>query len=168
MSMFSLAISCLTTSNLLWFMGLSFQVPMQHCIDLTLQHQTYFHHQLHPQLGMFLLWLCLFSLAGVTSPLFFSSILGTYGLEEFIFQCHIFFPFHTVHGVLKEAYWSAFPFPSPADYLLSELSPITCLSWVALHHMARGFTELDKAVILVICLVSFLWLWFSFCLPSDG
>ena len=26
---------------------------------------------------------------------------GTYRTEEFIFQCHIFLPFHTVHGVLK-------------------------------------------------------------------
>ena len=28
---FSLAISCLTTSNLPWFMDLTFQVPMQYC-----------------------------------------------------------------------------------------------------------------------------------------
>ena len=37
MSTFTLAISCLTTSNLLWFMDLTFQVPMQYC---SLQHQT--------------------------------------------------------------------------------------------------------------------------------
>ena len=36
MSMFTLAISCLTTSNLPWFMDLTFQVPMQYCC---LQHQ---------------------------------------------------------------------------------------------------------------------------------
>ena len=30
MSTFTLAISCLTTSNLLWFMDLAFQVPMQY------------------------------------------------------------------------------------------------------------------------------------------
>ena len=29
------------------------------------------------------------------------SILSTYLPGEFIFQCHIFLPFHTVHGVLK-------------------------------------------------------------------
>ena len=34
--------------------------------------------------------------------------------------------------------------------------------------MAHGFTELDKAVVHVMRLVSFLRLWFSFCLPSDG
>ena len=37
MSMFTLAISCLTTSNLPWFMDLTFQVPMQYC---SLQHQS--------------------------------------------------------------------------------------------------------------------------------
>ena len=35
-------------------------------------------------------------------------------------------------------------------------------------NMAHGFTELDKAVIHVISLINFLWLWFSFCLPADG
>ena len=39
MSMFTLAISCLTTSNLPWFMDLTFQVPMQCCF---LQHWTLF------------------------------------------------------------------------------------------------------------------------------
>ena len=40
MSVFTLAISCLTTSNLPWFMDLTFQAPMHYC---SLQHQT-----LHP------------------------------------------------------------------------------------------------------------------------
>ena len=65
-------------------------------------------------------------------------------------------------------YWSGLPFPSPVDHILSELSTITSPSWVALHGMAHSFIELDKAVIHVIRLVSFLWLWFSVCLPSDG
>ena len=37
MSTFTLAISCLTTSKLPWFMDLTFQVPMQYC---SLQHRT--------------------------------------------------------------------------------------------------------------------------------
>ena len=36
MSTFTLAISCLTASNLPWFMDLTFQVPMQYC---SLQHR---------------------------------------------------------------------------------------------------------------------------------
>ena len=50
---------------------------------------------------LFLLWLCLFILSSVISPMISSSILGTYQPGEFIFQCPIFLPFHTVHGVLK-------------------------------------------------------------------
>ena len=38
MSMFTLAISCLTTFNLPWFMDLTFQVLMQYC---SLQHRAY-------------------------------------------------------------------------------------------------------------------------------
>ena len=52
--------------------------------------------------------------------------------------------------------------------VLSELSTMTHLSWVALHGMALSFIELDKAVVHVISLDSFLGLWFSVCLPSDG
>ena len=37
MLMFTLAISCLTTSNLPWFMDLTFQIPLQYC---SLQHRT--------------------------------------------------------------------------------------------------------------------------------
>ena len=36
------------------------------------------------------------------------------------------------------------------DHVLSELSTMTCPSWVALHGMAHSFTELDKAVVHVI------------------
>ena len=46
---------------------------------------------------LFLLWLHLFILSGVSSPLISSSILGTYRRGEFIFQCPIFLPLHTVH-----------------------------------------------------------------------
>ena len=49
MSMFSLAISCLTTSNLPWFMDLTFQVPMQYC---SYSIGLYFQHQWHPQLDV--------------------------------------------------------------------------------------------------------------------
>ena len=117
---------------------------------------------------LFLLWLRLFLLSGVISPLISSSILGTYRSGKFIFQCPIFLPFHTVRGVLKARIlkWFAFPFSSGPHF--SELSTVTHPSWVALHIMAHSFIELDKAVVHVIRLVTFLWLWISFCLPSDG
>ena len=42
------------------------------------------------------------------------------------------------------------------DHVLSELSTMTRPSWVALHSMAYSFIELDKVVVHVIRLVSFL------------
>ena len=71
-------------------------------------------------------------------------------------------------GFPRQKYWSGLPFPSPVDHVLSELSTMTHLSWVTLHGMAHTFIELAKAVVHVISLISFLSLWFSFCLPSDG
>ena len=68
----------------------------------------------------------------------------------------------------RQEYWSGLPFPSPVDHILSELSTMTHPSWVALQGIAHSFIELDKAVVHVIRLVSFLWLWFSVCLPSDA
>ena len=71
-------------------------------------------------------------------------------------------------GFSRQEYWSSLPFPSPVDHILSEFFTMTYPSWVALHSMAYSFIELDKAVVHVIRLVSFLWLWFSFYLLSDG
>ena len=68
-------------------------------------------------------------------------------------------------GFSRQGYWSGLPFPSPVDLILSELSTITRLSWVALHGMALSFIELDKAVVHVIRLVTFLWLWFHAVCP---
>ena len=117
---------------------------------------------------LFLFRLHLFILSGVISPLISHSILGTYRPGEFIFQCPLSFClFILFMGFSKQEYWSSLPFPSPVDHILSELCTMTRLSWVVLYGMAHSFIELDKAVVHVIWLVSFLWLWFSFCLPSD-
>ena len=60
---------------------------------------------------LFLLWPHPFILSGVVSPLISCSILGTYWPGEFIFQCPIFLPFHTVHGVLKARMRKSFAIP---------------------------------------------------------
>ena len=96
--MFTLAISCLSTSNLPWFIDLTFQVHMQYC---SLQHWTLLPSPVTSTTGCVLLWLHLFILSGFISLLISGSLLGTYQPMEFIFQCPIFLPFHTVHGVLK-------------------------------------------------------------------
>ena len=51
-------------------------------------------------------------------------------------------------GFSRQEYWSGLPFPSPVDHILSDLSPMTCPSWVA-PQAWLGFIELDKAGVLV-------------------
>ena len=70
-------------------------------------------------------------------------------------------------GFSRQEYWSGLPFSFPVDHVLSEISTMTHPSWVAQDGMAHSFIELDKAVAHAISLVSFLWLWFSFCLSYD-
>ena len=67
----------------------------------------------------------------------------------------------------RQEYWIGLPFPSPVDNFDRALPyDPTVLGGPTL--MAHGFIELDKAVVNVIILISFLWLWFSFCLSSAG
>ena len=136
MLMFTLAISCLTKSNLPWFMNLTFHVPMQ---SIT----SHIHNWV-----LFLLWLHLFILSWVISLLISSSMLGTYWPGEFLFQYPIILPFHTVHGASRQEYWSGLPFPSPVGHILSDLSTMTLPSWVA-PLAWLSFIELDNAVVLV-------------------
>ena len=60
-------------------------------------------------------------------------------------------PFHTVLGVLEASMlkWFAIVFSSGPCLHCN-------LCWVALHGMAHSFIELDKAVVHVISLISFL------------
>jgi len=154
MSVFTLAISCSTMSNLPWFMDLTFQVPMmQYC---SLQHQTFTTRHIH-KWASFPLWPNLFFLSGAISLLFLSRILDTYqpgGSSFSVISC-LFIPFM---GFFRQEYWNGLPFSSPVDHILSELSTTTLPSWVALHDLAHSFIELHRAVTHVMFLVSFLWL----------
>ena len=90
MLMFTLIISCLTTST---FLIHGSNIPGSYAILLfTASDFTSITSHTHSWL-LFLLWLHLFVLSGVISPLICCSIWGTYQPGEFIFQCHIFLPF---------------------------------------------------------------------------
>ena len=88
---------------------------------------------------------------------------GPTGLGSSSFSVLPFCLFILFMGFSRQDCWSGLPFPSPMDHILSELSTMACPSLVALHSIAYAFIELDKAVIHMISLVTFLWLWFSFC-----
>ena len=163
--MFTLAISCLTTSNLPWFMDLTFQVPVQYC---SLQHRALL---LPPDSFTMGLCFCLGSDSSSPLELFLCSspvaywTLPTWNIHtvSVISFCLLIL----LVGFSGQKWWSGLPFPSPVN-VLSELSTMALPSWVSLHGMAHCFIELGKVVVHVVTLVSFLWLWFSFCLPSDG
>ena len=146
MSTFTLAISCLTTSNLPWFMDLTFQVAMQYC---SLQHQT----------------LPLSPVTSTTGYCFCSGSIPSFFLELFLYWSPVaywapndvgsssfgilsFCLFIHFMGFSRQEYWSGLPVPSPVDHILSDLSAMTHPSWVAPRALL-SFTELDKAVVLV-------------------
>ena len=152
--MFTIAFSCLTMSSLPWFMDLTFQVPVKYC---SLQHQTLFwppntstteHHFCFGQATSF--FLDLFVIALHSSPVAYwtpSNLRGSF------FQCHIYLPFHTGHGVLTARILKWFAISFSSGHVLSELSTMIHPSWIALHSKAYSITELhkplshDKAVI---------------------
>ena len=113
--MFTLAISLLDQFTLIHGPN----IPGSYAIFFfTASDFTSITSQIHNS-ELFSLWLCLFLLSTVISPLISSSILGTYGPGEFIFQCLIFLSFHTVHGVLKTRIlkWLAIPFSSGSCFI---------------------------------------------------
>ena len=158
MSTFTLAISCLTTSNLPWFMDLTFQVPMQYC---SLQHQTLILSPVTSTAGYSF---CFGSIPSFFLELFLHWSLVAHwaptDLGSFSFSILSFCLFILFMGFSKQEYWSGLPFPSPVDHILSDLSTMTCPSWVA-PGAWLSFIELDKAVVHIIRLISFLWLWFQ-------
>ena len=145
MLLFTLAISCLTTSNLSRFMDLTSQVPMKY---FSLQHWTLFLSPVTSTTG------CCFYFGSVFS--FFLELFLHWSpvacwaptdLGSSSFSILSFCLFVLFMGFSRQEYQSGSPFPSPVDHIMSDLSTMTHLSWVV-H---------------VISLVSFLWLWFSVC-----
>ena len=123
MSTFILAISCSTTSNLPWFMDLTFQVPMQYC---SLQHQI----------------LLLSTVTSITGCCFCFGSIPSFFLELFLhwsplaywappdlgsssFSVLSFCLFILFMGFSRQEYWSGLPFPSPVDHILADLSTMT-------------------------------------------
>ena len=133
-------------------MDITFQVPMQYC---SLQHQTLLPSPVTSTTG------CCFYFGSISS-LFLELLFHSFPVAWWVptdlgsSSCGvIFLPFHTVHGVLKERMpkWFAIPF-SIGPHFVRPLHHDT--SWVALHGMVHSFIELDKTVIHVISLISFL------------
>ena len=144
--MFTLAISCLTTSNLPWFLELAFQVPIQYC---SYSIEPCFYHQSYPQLGI------IFALA--------PSLHSFWSYFSTDLQQHIGHP-PTWGVALSVSYHFAFSYCSWGSQgkntevvchsllqwtIFCQTSPpwSTRLGWP--HRAWLTFIELDKAVVLV-------------------
>ena len=127
MLVFTLVISCLTTSITLIYGS---NIPGSYAIlfftasDFT-SITSHIHHW-----ALSLLWLCLFILYGIISPLFSSSIWAHTDLGSSSFSVLTFCLFMLFMGFSRQEYWTGLPFP--VDHVLSEFSTMTHLSWVAL------------------------------------
>ena len=130
---FTLAISCLATSNLPCFKDLTFQVPMQYC---SLHHRTLLLSAVPSTTG------CCFCFSSI--PSFFLELFLHWSLVAYCaptdlgsssFSVLSFCLFILFMGFSRQEYWCGLPFPSPVDHLLSDLSTMTHLSWVAWHSM---------------------------------
>ena len=142
--MFTLALSCLTTSYLPWFLDVTLQVPTQYC---SLQHWTLLPSPVTSTTGRcfhfgsvssFFLELFLHS-----SPVVYWASTSRWSSS---FSALSFCLFILFMGFSRQEYWTGLPFPSPVDHVLSELSTMICPSWVVLYSLAPCFIEFHYAV----------------------
>ena len=151
MSMFSLVISCLTTSNLLWFMDLTFQVLMQYC---SLQHQTLFLSPVTSTTG------CCFNFGSIHSSfvelfLHWSPVAywSSTDLGSSSFSVLSFWLFILFMGFSGQEYWSGFHSLLQCTMFCQNFPPWHVpLEWPYMAWLSS--TELDKAVVHVIRLAS--------------
>ena len=160
MLLFTVAISCLTTSNLPWFMDLTFQVPMQYC---SLLHWTLLVSSVTSTTG------CHFCFGSI--PLFF--------LELFLHWSPVAYLAPTDLG---SSSFSVLAFSRCSWGSQGRNTEVVChslLQWTAFcqtsppwpvhlgwsHTAWLSFIELDKAVVHVIRLASCLRLWFQCVCP---
>ena len=115
MSTFPLAISCLTPSNLPWFMDLTFQVPMHYC---SLQHRTLL---LSPITSTAEYCFCFGSIPSFFLALFLHWSPVVYwaptDLGSSSFSILSFCLFTLFMGFSRQGYWNGLPFPSPVDHI---------------------------------------------------
>ena len=106
-------LDCLTTSNLPWFMDLTFQVPMQYC---SLQHWILL---LPPVTSTDGYCFCFGSIPSFFLELFLHWPPVVYwaptDLGSSSFSILSFCLFILFMGLSRQEYWSALPFPFPVD-----------------------------------------------------
>ena len=156
-----LAIACLTTSNLTWFMDLTFQVPMQYC---SLQHWTLLVSPVTSATGY---CFCFGSILSFFVELFLYLSPVAYwartDLGSSSFSILSFCLFILFMGFSRQEYWSGLPFPSPVDHILQTFPPWPArLEWPHGHGLMMMVSVLlirtvqEKMILWTIFKVSYL------------
>ena len=165
MSMFTLAISYLTTSNLPWFVDLTFQVPMQYCFS---QHwnllpspvisTTAFCFHFGSVSSFFLELFLHWSLAAYWVPTDLGS--SSFGVLSFcLFLLFMSSQARNTEVVCHSLFqWTTFCLNSPPW-------PVR-LGWPYMAWLIVSLSQTRLYSMWSVWLV--FWLWFSFSLPSDG
>ena len=134
--MFTLAISCLITSHLLWFTDLTFQVPMQYC---SLKHQSLLPSPVTCTTGHCFLF---GSVSSFFLELFLNSSPVAYwaptNLGNSSFSVLSFCLFILFMGFSRQEYWSGLPFPSSMDHVLSEMWMKAFVIWEEMRSFASS------------------------------
>ena len=110
-------------------MDLTFQVPIQYC---SLQHRTLVLSPVTSTTGYYF---CFGSIPSFFLELFLHWSPVAYwaptNLGSSTFSVLFFCLFILFMEFSRQEYWSGLSFPSPVDLILSDLSSMTCPSWVA-------------------------------------
>ena len=145
MSMFTLAVFCLTAPDLPWFTDVTFQVPTQYC---SLKRQTWLWPPVTSTTG------CRFLFDSASSflleLLLHSSSVAYWAptdLESSSFSIMSFCLFILIMGFSRQEYWSGLPLPSPVGpcfvrTLHHDLSILGGLTWHGSLIVSLSFIEL--------------------------
>ena len=147
--------------------------PLPICFDLWMEHSRYLY-----DIALYSIGLCLYHVKSTTGCCFCFRSIFSFFLELFLhwspaaywsptdlgsssFSIISFLFFILFMGFSRQEYWSGLPFPSPVDHILSDLSTMTCPSWLAPQGMAWFHWVRKGCGPSVTRLTSFLWLWFQ-------
>ena len=124
-----LTISCLTMSNLPWFMDPTFQAPMQYC---SLQHRILLSSaNISTAEGHFCFGpVASFFLGLLVDNNYYCWTPSNMGIS--FFGVIPFYLFIQLMRFSQQVHWSGLPSPPPVDHILSEFSTMMCLSWVGM------------------------------------
>ena len=155
--MFTLAVSCLTTSSLPWFMDLTFQVPMQYW---SLQHQILILSPVTSTTGY---CFCFGSIPSFFLELFLHLSPVAYwaptDLGSSSFSILSFCLFILFMGFSRQEYWSGLPWRRTDHSVVFETASKYCISDSLVDH--DGYSISSEGFLPAVVDIMFIWVKFT-------